>query len=170
MSGRPKSVLTDKTCTSCHVTKPLDGFGPDKKGAGGVKSKCRDCRRDEHKDYQWARNLMRHYGLTVEQYNTMLEKQEYRCAICRRHQDEFGRSFAVDHDHETGENRGLLCISCNRGIGYLADDAMRVLSAYLYLGGSLDCNTLGRAHFHIKGEPLVPEDLCVSCGMESGER
>ena len=133
MPGPAKLVITEKTCTSCQVTKPLDCFGPDKNGRGGVKSKCRECRKTEHRDYQWERNLMRHYGITVDDYNRMFADQNGCCAICKRHQSEFRRSFAVDHDHETGKVRGLLCISCNRGLGYLGDDIDRLMAAVAYL-------------------------------------
>lgn len=70
-----------------------------------------------------AYNLKR-YGLTTEQYDALLEAQEFRCALCRRHKDEFARGYAlaVDHDHETGAVRGLVCYRCNltlaRGLEY----------------------------------------------------
>lgn len=61
-------------------------------------------------------NLKRLYGITLEQYNEMLEKQEYKCAVCKRPQSDFPRNFAVDHDHKENFVRGLLCTNCNHRI------------------------------------------------------
>jgi ribosomal protein L34E len=67
-------------------------------------------------------HLKSRYGISVEQYNKMLESQDNKCAICG---DECptGRSLAVDHDHDTGRVRGLLCSRCNIGIGQLKNIA-----------------------------------------------
>lgn len=53
------------------------------------------------------------YGVTPEQYQELLEKQNYSCATCGKHETEFGRKLAIDHDHKTGEIFGLLCQYCN---------------------------------------------------------
>lgn len=53
------------------------------------------------------------YGITPGQYQELLERQNYSCATCGRHETEFGRKLAVDHDHKTGEIYGLLCQTCN---------------------------------------------------------
>ncbi len=74
------------------------------------------------------------YGLTTEQYRTLLDKQEGTCAICS--QDAPARALHVDHDHETGEVRGLLCNNCNRGLGLLKDDVVVLRSAITYLEGA----------------------------------
>jgi len=60
------------------------------------------------------RHLKRLYGITLDQYNELLEKQNQRCAICDRHKDEFKTNLCVDHDHLSGLIRGLLCTYCNR--------------------------------------------------------
>ena len=76
----------------------------------------------------------RMYGITIEDYDRMLEAQGYRCAICRT--DEPGGSgarFAVDHNHDTGNVRGLLCNNCNRGLGHLQDSVLILEQAINYL-------------------------------------
>ena len=58
----------------------------------------------------------RMYGITIEDYDRMYEEQGGRCAICRTDQPGgAGERFSVDHDHETGKVRGLLCNNCNTG-------------------------------------------------------
>jgi len=79
------------------------------------------------------------YGMTLAEYDTLLLKQKEVCAICKRaerNRIKAGgvlRSLAVDHDHETGVVRGLLCSSCNRGLGKFGDDPNRLRSAAEYL-------------------------------------
>lgn len=77
--------------------------------------------------------LKRAYNITVEDYDLMMSKQGNRCAVCGGHQSEMERSFDVDHDHETGEIRGLLCNSCNRALGLMGDSVMILENALLYL-------------------------------------
>lgn len=70
-------------------------------------------------------HLKRLYGITVEMYDSLLLKQDSRCAICGKHQDEFPKRLAVDHDHKTGEIRGLLCTYCNhRVVGRHTDGSL----------------------------------------------
>ena len=72
-------------------------------------------------------------GLSVEDYNTLLKKQNYGCAICQVHEMKLSKKLAVDHDHKTGRVRGLLCDSCNRGIGLLEDSSVVLRTAAEYL-------------------------------------
>ncbi|NBU34381.1 hypothetical protein EBS40_07195 [bacterium] len=65
-----------------------------------------------------AKHLERTYGITLEQYDELLESQGGVCAICRE-MCVSGRRLCVDHDHDTGKVRGLLCGRCNFGIGSL---------------------------------------------------
>jgi hypothetical protein len=89
--------------------------------------------------YSRAKGLQRRYGITEEDYNTLLEVQGGKCAICGSTQGRMHaatgepRHLAVDHDHETGEIRGLLCDGCNQGIGLLGDDPNRLADAAAYL-------------------------------------
>src|SRR6266496_6688256 len=61
-----------------------------------------------------ARRLLTKYGITEKQYDELYRKQEGRCAVCKRAASSFRRRLSIDHDHKTGEIRGLLCLSCNR--------------------------------------------------------
>jgi hypothetical protein len=88
--------------------------------------------------YRQARKadaIERTYGISMADYNAMFAEQEGRCVICGRHQSAFRRSLCVDHDHVTGEVRGLLCTNCNALLGHCRDDVEVLLAAIQYIGG-----------------------------------
>jgi hypothetical protein len=88
--------------------------------------------RPEVKAREREGHLKRKFGITQERYAELLAAQGGGCAVCRR-KAKPGRSLHVDHDHATGEVRGLLCFSCNAALGHLADDPDRIhaLSRYV---------------------------------------
>lgn len=59
-------------------------------------------------------NIKRLYGISQNEYEELLEEQDGKCGICKRHHTEFSRSLAVDHDHNDQTIRGLLCQHCNQ--------------------------------------------------------
>lgn len=85
-----------------------------------------------HAEYNRRNQLKRRFGITSDEYDSMLESQGGVCAICGE-ADPTGRRLAVDHNHETGEVRGLLCIRCNRGIGNFKDSPALLQAAAEYL-------------------------------------
>jgi hypothetical protein len=97
-----------------------------------------------------AENLRTKYGISVQEYDALRAAQGYRCAICRRHEDEIpavrlgrprldGRPTAepfklvVDHCHDSRRVRGLLCTGCNSAIGHFRDDPAALRAALAYL-------------------------------------
>lgn len=85
---------------------------------------------DRQRKYQ----LMDKYGITEDDYNTMLENQKGLCAICKTDKPTGKwKRFAVDHCHHTGHVRGLLCNECNRGMGLLRDSPELLRCAANYL-------------------------------------
>ena len=80
--------------------------------------------------------LKKKYNLTLDDYNYLVVTQSDRCAICLT--DDKGRhgNWCVDHNHQTGEVRGLLCDPCNTGLGKFEDDADNLTSASKYLEAS----------------------------------
>lgn len=97
--------------------------------------------RTERTAYAHAWNLRQSFNLTPEQFEAMLTQQSGGCAICggKGPPDKHGnpRRLSVDHCHSTGKIRGLLCVNCNRGIGYFSDriDLLEAAIAYLRLNG-----------------------------------
>ena len=73
------------------------------------------------------------YGLSLPEDAEILEAQDNRCAICGGAPKAEGRRLAVDHDHETGQVRGLLCTRCNPGLGFFMHDPERLRNAIAYL-------------------------------------
>lgn len=72
---------------------------------------------EEEKERTRARNLKARFGITIEDYDAMFVAQGGRCGICDR-PPRPERRLAVDHDHSTGDIRGLLCTPCNRELRY----------------------------------------------------
>jgi hypothetical protein len=78
-------------------------------------------------------HLLRKYGITEEQYEELLKLQEECCAVCKQHHTSFPRKLAVDHNHRTGEIRGLLCNYCNHRLVGRHTDPELLLSVSEYL-------------------------------------
>lgn len=75
--------------------------------------------------------LAKNYGITIAEYDELFERQNGNCAICGL--PEIMRRLSVDHNHETGEVRGLLCATCNLLIGNAKENADILLKAIDYL-------------------------------------
>jgi hypothetical protein len=86
--------------------------------------------REANPEYSRRKNLYQKYGLNIEKFDAMLAGQDGRCAICF---EEFTQTPCIDHNHDTGAVRGLLCEDCNQGIGRLKDSIPRVKAALAYL-------------------------------------
>jgi len=70
------------------------------------------------------------YGITLDQYNQMFEKQKGKCAICKRHQKDLTRTLCVDHNHKTKKVRGLLCLTCNTDVS-VVENRLKEMLKYL---------------------------------------
>lgn len=129
-----------RTCTKCGRTRKAKHFYKREGTKTGLHSWCIECckqavavatkRRREDPDYRLSESL-RKYGLTLEEYRSILASQRGRCYVCLRKPE--GKRLVVDHNHDTGEVRGLLCHKCNSALGMLSDMAWRVRRLYHYL-------------------------------------
>lgn len=148
-----------KECSKCKAIKNIERFSPSKTSKSGYKSWCKDCENaDRRRHYYenkerllvkakiWRKDnpelvkeikrktvLKTNYGITIEQWNALLLKQNDCCAICVKHYSEFKTRFAVDHCHKTGKVRGLLCMHCNQALGKFEDSIENLESAIDYL-------------------------------------
>lgn len=142
MSDTPRvSRVGDKKCTRCGCVKPLPDYHREKRNKDGRRSECKQCfqtlqsRRYRTKGHTKAReyNLRRQYGISPLDYEALLASQDNGCAICGKSPELNGQYLAVDHNHTTGEIRGLLCQPCNTGIGLLNDSPSQLRLALRYL-------------------------------------
>lgn len=137
-----------KTCNGCHRRKRLSSFAS--RGSGRAAARCRSCDREKSRTYY--REQKRKHGPAFVRsknekgfearrrrlgYDEMFEKQNGLCAICgkpetRTRQGKVCR-LSIDHDHQTGMVRRLLCGSCNYGLGCFKDDPDLLEAAATYL-------------------------------------
>jgi hypothetical protein len=139
-----------KTCVVCTEPKLITEYYTHPHTADGYLAKCKECEKacsasrysrikdipeEKAKRAAYGRNVrLRQYDMTVQDYDDMLTAQNGECAICGAADNgKLGGSLPVDHNHETGEVRGILCHSCNVGLGHFGDDPDRLVAAAAYL-------------------------------------
>jgi hypothetical protein len=144
VNGGPPAAT--KVCTNCLQSKPLSAFPRNPQLRDGRNSWCTDCcssakREQRRRNPVRTRILQRanRWGLEWSSIQRAFDAQGQRCAICGEPAvapDE----LVVDHNHATGEVRGLLCNGCNRGLGYFNDSpkALRRAATYLRAQGPFD--------------------------------
>lgn len=144
-----------KWCGACLQFRPVAQFHSHRKTFDGRQTRCKFCQAVNHET--WRRKNLSHvakklrekraedperfrdyerrhnYGLAPGEFQKMLAGQNHQCAICRTDSPAPRSNFAVDHDHETGIVRGLLCTNCNIGIGNLKHSETILLAAVSYL-------------------------------------
>lgn len=127
-------------CKKCRVDKPIELFRASKLRKDGLSRTCNECRvgfkyPDTGKKLpsRFAVPNHKRFGLTAEKYSELLRQQNGGCAICARKQTH--RRLHVDHDHTTGQFRGLICHQCNIALGMIGDNISIALSIANYLAG-----------------------------------
>ena len=130
-----------KACSKCKTEKSVEDFYRSRKSRDGRQSACRACDKTRlqspentarRQRYSWL-ECLRKFGMNEDDYNKMFNEQLGLCAICRK--PEVNIKLAVDHCHETGRIRGLLCKRCNMGIGLFGDSPDTLIGAAMYLKG-----------------------------------
>lgn len=133
-----------KSCTKCNLILDFTEFNKKNKSSStGYQSQCRKCNNKVNvewnkktKDVRRHRLLHYSYGLSLGAFDTMMQEQEGRCLICQFKFDmngEHNQKAMVDHCHETGQIRGLLCNMCNQGIARFRDNPEIARRAATYL-------------------------------------
>lgn len=122
-----------KYCSRCKIEKPESEFYLKRKSQR--QSECKECTR-ERRSLWWKSpagkissansKLKARFGITLDEYNKLLDCQDRKCAVCGATESYLGHRLAVDHSHITGKVRGLLCKACNVGIGHF-NESTRVL-------------------------------------------
>lgn len=99
----------------------------------GYNARRRELYRERGREDRRERNLQANYGMTLVEYDRMLEGQEGVCKLCGGPPGGSHGRFHVDHNHKTGEVRGLLCYKCNIGLGSFDDSPDKLAKAISYL-------------------------------------
>lgn len=147
-----------KLCYTCNILKDKKDFGLDKNRHDGLHCRCKECRTQKEREYRlknkdrlneyhknyYKNNLekcrklsldaqrKRLYGIDYNEYIKMMDKQYYKCAICKTGSPGT-RDWNVDHCHKTGKIRSLLCRDCNLGLGNFKDNIHLLKTAIKYL-------------------------------------
>lgn len=144
-----------KNCPKCKEEKFFSAFGKDRTKKNGLSSYCLACAATNRKA-NYAKNpakekrklieyykankersrgysLKALYGLSQDKYKGMLWQQNGSCKICGTHESNLKRKLFVDHCHETGRVRGLLCQYCNTMLGNAKDNVLVLQAAISYL-------------------------------------
>ena len=134
-------------CKTCGETNPRESVwvtSHTQKRIYQDKNRCRSCRNAKRSSYgksfekKKEEHLKAKFGLTLEAYHTMLAGQGGRCLGCgglESEREEGSRMWPVDHDHDTGDIRGILCPGCNQALGLVKDNIATLLRLADYLGG-----------------------------------
>ena len=97
-----------------------------------IKSKkYRERDKKKYKKYRRKQGLKQRYGVTIEWWDIQFKKQKGCCAICGKHQSELNKTLYVDHNHKTGQVRGLLCMDCNFKVGQYESIDIELIKSYL---------------------------------------
>jgi hypothetical protein len=132
-----------KYCSKCKTDKSYSEYWKNKTTIDGYQSWCKPCwynktieklsgdTREKYLRMRKNGHLKRKYNITLEEFEIMLKKQNGVCGICKTKTKL--KSLAVDHNHTTGQIRGLLCENCNRGLGMFRDNTDFLQQAIKYL-------------------------------------
>jgi hypothetical protein len=116
-------------CSQCEEPRHEDEFVRNKSKPGGRDSECLHCKQE--------RELARKYGISLIQYQQLLHKQGGVCCVCMHEESQMRggipRALAVDHCHQCGAIRGLLCARCNKALGAFRDEPRDFAQSIVYL-------------------------------------
>lgn len=141
----PRDICADPSCKTplraLSRSKFCEPHRQERIRAARTKSRNERYRENHEENVRkiYDASLRRNYGITIEDYERMKEEQGGRCLACGDEETPetnptgARRFLVVDHDHDTGEVRGLLCFQCNKGLGHFKDDPGRLIAAFLYL-------------------------------------
>lgn len=143
LGSLPTRDPSTKRCNRCHQTKPLEGFSSDLRSKDYLMARCRECNRTSVRSYSvrcrdkrraaTRRHKLRSYGITPEVFQFMRDRQNNTCAICLTPFGDDPKNCCIDHDHQTGAVRALLCKCCNLGLGSFRENRDAMARAITYL-------------------------------------
>jgi hypothetical protein len=93
-----------------------------KENAKKYRDNYKNVHKEEIKEKNRIYRLLKTFNLSIEEYNTLLSKQNNCCAICGINEHDLKHKLSIDHDHISGKIRGLLCNKCNSTLGFLSEN------------------------------------------------
>ena len=126
-----------KKCNICKINKTIENFNLYRKNKPNRRNLCKDCQLEQRRKYQYPYRkektkyykIKDRYGLSKEEYDLLIN-QNPSCQSCG---EIFINTPHVDHNHETNKIRGLLCGNCNKALGLLKDDPIKIVNLLRYL-------------------------------------
>src|SRR5205814_1597310 len=121
-------------CRDCGLEKPDSDFPRNRSTSSGRGAYCKDCHNRRGRESVRKAGGSRHYhlrqkyGMGADEVKELTIRQGGLCAVCRMQP-----AVQVDHDHETGSVRGVVCLNCNGGMGHFRDDPVLLAAAAAYL-------------------------------------
>jgi len=135
-----KTPVGYKWCPGCQEQLEIEKFGKNKTTNDGYVAYCRPCHnkncQESLRRNGGSRNyhFRRRYGITGADADALIEQQGGICPLCQEvPRDKLKNKWHVDHDHETGRIRGMLCHHCNTALGNFRDDVKILARAIKYL-------------------------------------
>lgn len=140
-----------KICTKCNISKELQYFHKSKRHKFGIKNECAKCtnlylknhyakNKQSYNNRSRQNHLKNKYNISYEEYLKLYSNRKGKCDICVKTCEPAGpnlsnrkNALVVDHCHKTNKVRGLLCQTCNQGIGLFKDSIDNLISAHVYL-------------------------------------
>mgnify|MGYP003939491259 CR=1 FL=1 len=150
-----QGMVKMKRCSKCGLIKSYSNFYVDKSRKDGLTYDCKECRKSHRRSYymktkntkymkeynkqyykenktkEHNRYLEKTYGITYKEKIRLLELQNYKCAICGKDLKTRGNDTNIDHNHDTGDVRGILCTRCNTLLGW-ANESIEILMRAVY--------------------------------------
>jgi hypothetical protein len=144
-----------KRCSVCKIEKDVSEYWKHRSYRDGLQAACKPCwtayqsaparkaknnarnlergRAKRRSLYAYAWRLNKKFGMSLTDRDNLAKSQNYSCAICSKPESKCANGLYVDHDHQTGNVRALLCRECNVGLGYFSDQEDLLLKASDYL-------------------------------------
>ncbi len=152
------TASSPKRCSRCNLEKPRTEFHNDTDRRDGKQRHCKACSavvverakstpegREKFRRYTRHSALGKRYGITLEQYDAILLAQGGVCWICGKNRQDNGQDLDTDHDWDTGDIRGILCKSCNKGIGSFYHNPALLRKAAEYIEKTKDNPAIKRS-------------------------
>jgi len=142
-----------KTCSKCKRELPVGQFHKDKSKSDGLRIYCKKCSSERSKEYNRAnrkrvsqQKFISNYGMGLTYKKFLLAAQGWQCGICGKTIEPNSSDACLDHNHKTGEIRGVLCRACNLYIGKFGDNIIGVAKGIM---ANRENETLPRAYEYL---------------------